>query len=533
MRPPFGRVGVGYGPGDLGAAYRHLWQQVCVTFDSLVFLRVALGGLLASCMSVEASEPRAFARVAEAIRRSPALYEDLHTLCDRIGPRLAGSQGMRDALEWALQAFRDAGIDEVRLEAVPIPVRWEEGETRLDVLAPVAIRVRAAATALSPSVPHSVEAEVVDGGSGSPGAITRRAARYRGKILLVSLDAASSFDDLAVEQRDAMVAVREAAEVEALAVLLLSTRPNQLLYRHINNVTGRIDPIPSALLAREDGLRLVRLLRDGAEVRARLEMRNRIGGAYETANIVADIAGSDMESEIVLLGAHLDSWDLGTGCQDNAVNAALVLQVARAIREAGVHPRRTLRFVLFGGEELGLFGSLAYVVRHRSELDSHVAAIVHDMGAGRLLGYSVGGREDLLARLETVLDPVDRSHALRHTREAYFLSDNFTFVLQGVPTLFAVQDTSDFFLTYHSEADTLDKVQIDTVREATVVAAAAALGIADFEPRFGDRLEEKMVTSWLKRAGLVRHLRFLGVWQTWRPQSILESSSVATPRQAP
>ena len=395
------------------------------------------------------------------------------------------------------------------------------------------IRVRASATALSPAIPHGIEAEVVDGGSGSPGAIVRRSARYRGKIPLVFLDAASSFDDLAVEQRDAMVAVREAAESGALAVLLVSTRPNQLLYRHINNVSGQIDPIPSALVAREDGLRLVRLLRDGAQVRVRLEMRNRIGGAYETANIVAEIAGSDLASEIVLLGAHLDSWDLGTGCQDNAVNAALVLQVARAIREAGVRPKRTLRFVLFGGEELGLFGSLAYVARHRSELDRHVAAIVHDMGGGRLLGYSVGGREDLLPRLVKVLDPVDRNGVLRHTQEAYFLSDNFTFVLQGVPALFALQDTSGFFLTYHSEADTLDKVELDTVREATVVAAAAILGIAELEPRFGDRLDEKQVTSWLKRAGLVRHLRFLGVWETWRPRSSRRSSSGSRPRQTP
>ena len=482
---------------------------------------------------MEAAGQISFARVEEAIRRSSALSEDLHTLCDRIGPRLAGTQGMQDALDWARQSFRDAGLDEVRLEAVPMPVRWEEEEIRVDVLTPVAIRVRASATALSPAIPHGIEAEVVDGGSGSPGAIARRAAHYRGKILLVTQDAASSFDDLAVEQRDAMVAVREAAESGALAVLLLSTRPHQLLYRHVNNVTGRIDPIPSVLIAREDGLRLVRLMRDGAQVRVRLEIRNRIGGAYETSNVVAEITGSDVKNEIVLLGAHLDSWDLGTGCQDNAVNVALVLQVARAIREVGMRPRRTLRFVLFGGEELGLFGSLAYIARHRSELDRHVAAIVHDMGAGRLLGYSVGGREDLLPRLETLLDPVDRNGSLRHTREGYFLSDNFTFALQGVPALFALQDTADFFLTYHSEADTLDKVELDSVREATVVAAAATLGIAQFEPRFGGRLDEKQVTSWLKRAGLVRHLRFLGVWETWRPQLRRQSSAGADSRQIP
>ncbi len=429
---------------------------------------------------------------------------------------MAGTAGMRRALAWGRQAFAGAGLAAVRLEPVPLPVRWEEGATLVEALEPTRIRVRSASSALSPPLTPAVEAELVAAGPGAPGSIVRNAERYRGRILLVALDEAESFDRLAVAQRDAMVAVREAARAGALAVLLISTRPRMLLYRHVNNVAGRIDPIPSAVVSRAEGLRLLRLLDAGTPVRLRLHIPNRIGEAYATANVVAEISGADLPDEIVLLGAHLDSWDLGTACQDNAVNVALVVHAARAIRAAGVQPRRTLRFVLFGGEELGLFGSIAYVARHRAELDRHVAAIVHDMGAGPLQGYSFGGREELLPALESVLDAAGLD-SLRHTREAFFLSDNFTFILQGVPTLFGVQDTDDFYRIYHSEADTLDEVQIAAVRESAVAAAAATLGLANLEEPFGARLGGREVLDWLRREGLVRHLQFLEVWEAWRP----------------
>ena len=474
---------------------------------------------LALSVAAGAHSPDAVSRVREAAMDSAGLEADLHTLCDRIGPRMTGTGPMRRALEWGRQAFSEAGLSNVRLEAVPIPLRWEEGATRIEVIEPVKFSLRAASSALSPAVPRSIEAELADGGSGGRGGISTKAASVRGKVALVQLDQVGSFEDIATEQRDAMVAMSEAEEAGAQAVLFLSTRPHRLLYRHINNVAGRLDKVPSALVAREDGLRLLRLLRGGERVRVRLRMPNRIGGPYETANVVAEIPGGDLGDDIVLVGAHLDSWDMGTGCLDNAANVALVIHAARSIRAAGVVPRRTLRFVLFGGEELGLFGSRAYVERHRSELDRHVAAIVHDMGAGPLVGYSVGGREQLLPKLEEILPSRGAGEEYRHTREAFFLSDNFTFVLHGVPALFALQDTSAFYLTYHSEADTLDKVESSHVTDAAVVAASAAIGIANRESRFGERLSERQVLEWLRQAGLVRHLRFLGVWESWRPSA--------------
>ena len=145
----------------------------------------------------------------------------------------------------------------------------------------------------------------------------------------------------------------------------MSTRPHGLLYRHINIVNGKLDRIPSALVAREDALRILRLIEAGEKVLMHLSLPNVTGGPFQARNVVAEIEGSELPAEIVVAGAHLDSWDLGTGCLDNGVNVSLVIEVARSLVAAGVRPRRTVRFVLFGGEEQGLVGSQAYVRHHR------------------------------------------------------------------------------------------------------------------------------------------------------------------------
>lgn len=474
--------------------------------------------LLLASLVAEVGAAAVLGRVETSVRTSQGLEADLRTLCDAIGPRMAGTEGMREALQWGLRSFREAGLQSARLEPVPIPLSWREGETRIEVVGPRPFRLRAASSAFSPSVQEPMEGELALGGSGQQGAVLQAGESLRGKVVLVELREATSMDSLGLSQRDSMVAVREAAEVGALAVLIVSTRPRQLLYRHVNNLSAELDPIPSALVSREDGLRLVRLMELGERVRVRLEMPNQIGPSFETANVVAELPGEGLPDEVVLLGAHLDSWDMGTGCLDNAVNVALVLHVARAIAEAGVRPLRTLRFVLFGGEEFGLFGSLAYVDSHRSELDRHVATIVHDMGGGPLSGYSTGGRRDLLREVERLLGDADDFGQLRHTAKAYFISDNFTFMLQGVPSLFAVQDTSDYYSSYHTEADTFDRVDIDSVRNSAVVAARTLVGIAQETERVAERWSAAEVSRWLQDQGLVRHLRFLGVWDEWRPQ---------------
>ncbi len=429
---------------------------------------------------------------------------------------MSGTPGMKRAIEWAVAALRDAGVDEVHTEPFEIPNSWQEGRTRVDVTAPFRFPVKAASTAWVPATRGGgVRAEVIDGGSGSSGYIRRLGRRARGKILLVRSDRVTTFLDLANEQRDTTVALREAVEVKAAAVLFMSTRPHGLLYRHVNVVDGRLDLMPTALIAREDAERILRLLDAGRKVRMRLSLPNKTGGPLETRNVVAEVRGRETPQEIVIVGAHLDSWDLGTGCLDNGANVTLVIELARLFGSAEHRPRRTVRFVLFSGEEQGLLGSKAYVRAHRNELDSVVAVIIHDMGVGKMKGYSLGGRRDLESGLVEAMEPVSGRGANAHSIDAFFGSDHFDFLLEGVPTLIAIQETSEYVPVYHSSADTYDKVSLYDLRRQAGIAAVTVFNIADRPERLGKRLTRKELDELIDDTDLDEQMKFLGLWEEW------------------
>jgi carboxypeptidase Q len=252
---------------------------------------------------------------------------------------------------------------------------------------------------------------------------------------------------------------------KALAIAFTSSREHDVLYRHINTGTGTIDVIPQVLLAREDAERIARLLAHGEKVSMSLSMPNRVGPPIRTANVVAELKGSDLANQVVILGAHLDSWELGTGALDNGCNAALVVDSLRAIKAAGVRPRRTIRFILFSGEEQGLLGSLAYVRAHRNELDNVVAELVLDAGSGPVTGFTTGGRKDVNGALTPMLQPFATWNANQLTNDAMTGTDHYDFMIEGVPTLVANQSEANYLVNYHATSDTFDKVDFRAAQE--------------------------------------------------------------------
>ena len=181
----------------------------------------------------------------------------------------------------------------------------------------------------------------------------------------------------------------------------MGARERLLLYRHTNVGDGQIDVIPQAVVAREDAMHLARAAEaNGGKLRVRFAMPNKIGGPVEQMNVVGEIRGREKPDEAVILGAHLDSWELGTGALDNGCNAALVIEAARAIRATGLVPRRTIRFILFSGEEQGMVGSWQYVQAHRAEMDKIRGVIIFDDGSGRTPGFSLSGRGGYSRRAE-------------------------------------------------------------------------------------------------------------------------------------
>ncbi len=462
-----------------------------------------------------AAPPPMPAIAAEVLSPRSRFESDLRFLSDEIGGRTTGSDAYEQALQWGLDSLKRAGVDGGGLEYYDAPSRWEGVSATGAVVSPYAFPLRVVSFALAPSTGGEFTAPLVDAGEGRPADFARLGEKGRAAIALVRSKPMRSFDDLFAEYLAGPEMAVAAAESGVAAVLVISTRPRGLLYRHTITFDGTMVPMPMVQVAREDGLRLARLLEKGRDVRISLDVRNRVGGAWKPQNVVADIRGSSLPDEIVLLGAHLDSWDLGTGALDNGVNCALVIEVARAIA-AGPRPKRTVRFVLFTGEETGLLGSRGYVATHKAEMDKHVAAVIHDIGDGKVLGYFTNGRPEIRAGLTRVLSPVASWGSAGLVDEAILGTDNFDFLLEGVPNLIANQETEKYLPDYHAASDTFDKVDIEQARRNAAVAAVAVAGIANAPGRLGPRQSRAEVEALLEKSGLAAQMKTYSLWDDWK-----------------
>lgn len=453
--------------------------------------------------------------IKNALGPSP-LEENLRVLTDEIGGRVTGTPAAEKAVDWAVDAFRQAGVDEVLTENFTLPAGWAEGRTRLTVLAPEPFPVRLVSMGWSPATPAGgITASVVDVGTGQEADFKRAGDSARGAVLLVHTNVLKTWDDLFNEYLYEPAVEQRAIDAGAAAILWMSTRPYLLLYRHIFTNDGTIDRLPQATVAREDSERIARFIAAGKPVQVNLEMANKVSGQIGSENVVAEIRGSEKPDEFVILAAHLDSWELGTGALDDGCNAAMVIDAARAIRASGSIPKRSIRFVLFTGEEQGMLGSWAYALAHRAELGKMDAVIVFDAGDGKVTGYSLSGRKDILAAVDQTLKPLASLGPMKNTTDAEIGTDNFDFVLEGVPTLVANQEPDDYMMNYHAFSDTFDKVDFAQLKKNEAVAAVTAYAIADRQARIGIRQTRAQIERLLQESGMEKQMKLMGMWNMW------------------
>jgi carboxypeptidase Q len=468
--------------------------------------------LLAAGLLSAQTDDAARRLVARSLGDTP-IFDDLKELCDGIGGRPTGSAASQRAIDWAARKFQSAGLNPT-LEPFQIPDLWLPVSSEASAIAPETFPIRLAAAPFTASTKGALEARLVDAGEGSEADFGKLGTRARGAIALVHSKEMKTFDDLFAEyvRNSPLIAAAKKAGVAAL--LLQSTRPRGLLYRHPMTFDGSPVPIPAAIVSREHADRLARLA-EKHEVRVRLNLQNRLGGPYQSQNVVAEIRGREKPEEVLLIGAHLDSWDLGTGAEDNGVNVALVLDVARGFQQLGLVPRRTVRFVLFTGEEQGMWGSRRYVESHRSELDRIAATMTFDTGSGRLLGFYLNGREDLRAPLNSALRAVDGLGANDHTLEAIDGTDNFDFLLSGVPNLVGIQDPIPYLPDYHAESDTFDRVN-QREEKATLAVTSALLWSFAENPERLKRQTRSEVEKLLMDTKLDQQMKAFGQWEDFQ-----------------
>jgi hypothetical protein len=430
-----------------------------------------------------------------------ALKEVLARLTDGTGPRLTGSPALLAAHRYAAERFRSAGLEAV-LEPFPLARSWERGSAKGELVTPYRHALHLAQVGWTPptegpvSGPIRVFAPKTKAGMEAYQGTLRDAVALLGEpasdleplmmVLPLRLDPKGARPPIPGEEPSLAEKVAYLRAEGARAFLLDAGKPAGLLdMTGLDETTLAGGPaLPGAIVIHEQYSLLRRLADKGATVR--LDLQGRTGEPAECLNTIASIRGAERPAEIVVVGAHLDSWDLGTGATDNAAGAAAVIEAARLLAAAGAEPRRTIRFVLFSGEEQGLLGSKAYVARHRDELPFHSAVFVIDTGTGHIDGLALQGRAEAEAVMRRVLEPVVPLGVVDTDLRYEGGTDHLPFDEASVPAFCFEQAQHDYSRNHHSEADTADKVKPSELQQAAVVLALTAYRTAqlpDLLPR--------------------------------------------------
>ena len=453
--------------------------------------------------------------IAEALKPS-ALETNLRRLTDEVGGRIPGTPAFDRAVEWGVAAFKEAGADSVHTEEFTIQKSWAEGATEMvaALYSGTSFPVHAVSAAWAPALAAVKHVPVVFVGMGTAPEFAK-AGSVEGRIVLVDSKVLKTWDDLFAEYERAPQVIDLAIKGKAKAIAFIATRDYGILYRHSNSVAGEIDSIPQVIVAREDGERIARLLASGNPVWVDLAIPNKIAGPIKTWNVIGEIRGREKPDEFVVLGAHLDSWELGTGALDNGCNAALTIDALRAIKASGLVPRRTIRFILFSGEEEGMIGSRAYAVAHRNELDKAAGVVVFDGGTGKTTAFSVGGRKDMMQSAAPMVKPFEQFGANKLLANAESGTDHYDFMLEGVPTFVAEQEEANYMENYHATTDTFDKVDFAQLKNHVAEAAALSFALADAEGRVGPRLNRAQIEQTLHETHLDEEMKRMGMWEEW------------------
>jgi hypothetical protein len=410
----------------------------------------------------------------------------VQSLTDHVGPRLTGSPGDAAAVSWALETLRALGFTHVHAEKVVSHV-WRRGIETGEVTSPVAQRL--VLTALGGSVatpPQGIEAEVVE--FPSLEALPAQAAAVQGKIVFFNKRMVRAGDgsgySTAVDVRSHGPA--RAAKLGAVAVLIRSigTDHNRTPHTGGTDYEEGAPKIPAAALSIPDAELLERLLQEKKPVRVRLTLSCHDDSDAETANVIGEVAGRDKPQEVVLLGAHLDSWDLATGAIDDGAGCAIVMEAARLVGELPRHPHRTVRVVLYANEEHGLAGGRAYRQTHAAELPLHAAALEADSGTDSPTAFTWNAgptAEPLVREIAALLAPVGAGRILPHS---FGGADIGPLREEGVPVFSIQQDSSRYFDYHHTANDTFDKIVPASLDRMVAAVAGFAYIAAETQQPF-------------------------------------------------
>ena len=420
----------------------------------------------------------AAARLIDAALSDQDGYQKLSYLCDRIGNRLSGSVGLEKAIVWAAEQMKRDGLENVTTPRVRVP-HWIRGAERASIIEPVNRPLTILGLGGSVGTPkNGITAQVVAVGSFDE-LNGKGRSNVEGKIVLFNVPFESY--GRTVEYRH--TGASRAAKLGAVAALVRSITPVSLQTPHTGAMEYAADApkIPAAAITIEDALLVQRLTDAGNKVTVHLEMEARMLGEADSANVIGEIPGSLNPEQIVVMGGHIDSWDVGAGAQDDGSGCITTLEAAHLIHKLGLHPRRTLRVVFWTNEENGGAGGKAYREWVGDKIRSHVAAIEMDGGAEKPLGFSISAGTNTA---QTIAALRDAGKLLEKIGAGSIQpggggADIAPLMREGVPGLSLRTAGGRYFDWHHSRADTVDKVKPEDLRQNIAAMAVMAYILAD------------------------------------------------------
>lgn len=436
--------------------------------------------------------PQAVAQQATALQKKALegtrAFDIVRSVTVEVGPRLAGSPGDRAAVAWGVRKLLELGFGNVRAEKVTVP-RWERGAESGEIVSPYPQPVALAALGGSVGTPpEGITAEVIEVPT-LDALASVDAAKVKGKIVFFSNRMERTKDGSGYGRA---VGVRgggpsAAAKLGAVAVLIRSigTDNNRTPHTGSTRYQEGVEKIPAAALSNPDADLLAAQVAAGKPVTFRLKLGARPLGEAESANVIGEIVGREKPEEIVLLGCHLDSWDLGTGAVDDGAGCAIMAEAARLIGQLPTKPRRTIRVVFYANEEFGLSGARAYAQAHAGELANHVLAGESDFGSGKV--WRLASRVDpaalpIVGEITRLLAPLKVEQGNNETGGGADLSP---LAPARVPLVSLSQDGTYYFDWHHTANDTLDKIDPKDLDQNVAAWATVAYVAAEMPGNFG------------------------------------------------
>jgi hypothetical protein len=436
--------------------------------------------------AVAASDTTATARIIPEIAEHQQAVRNVEYLSDVIGPRLTTSPQITHAHAWAESTLTAMGAVNVHQEGYEFGRSWTRGQATARLLTQNGKSLELAAAGWSAPTKGTVRGDFMVVGGKTGADLAKFFGRFKGKVVTFGEMPPLGADS--TEYFALRVKLAEAMRDEGALAFLANAGKNEGMVLTGGPVwrLGTWTPqIPFAFVAQKDYLQLRRSVDRGERVSMELNLPSTTSSKpVQQYNTIGELRGSELPDEVVIIGGHIDSWDLGTGATDNGTGVAAVMEALRGIKAAGLTPRRTIRVVLFSGEEEGHWGSKAYVEAHKAELDKLQGVLILDLGTGKVRGWALQGREDSRRLMASAIAPLNDLGVNELPLERSGDSDHASFTDAGVPAFFAIQDALDYFsVTHHSQFDTFDRVKPDQLTQAATAVAVTAWELANMRER--------------------------------------------------